>query len=173
MSIKSDHWIRRMAAAHGMIDKARYALGAAKRGHAWDAALEHRLVLETLIEAFDGERERALSTAARLVSLPIVANGPWMRARIANLRDAVLAFARSFAHQAGERDIVLLRRAAAQNPLVYWPTRYAAAVAHVDRGEPQKARELLDGAPGWPEESVFCHFHQELVERLSPTPPRT
>jgi hypothetical protein len=156
-----------LLAAHGMIDKARHALGAAKRGRAWDAALEHRLVLETMIDAFEGERERALATAARLASLPIVPASPWMRARVASLRAAILAFARSFAHQARQQDIQTLQRAAGQNPLVHWPMRYAAAVAYVDCGDSEKARELLGDAPEWPEESVFHHFHQELRDRLS------
>ena len=155
-----------LLAAHGMIEKARYALGAAKRGEAWDAALEHRLMIETLIDAFEGERERALSTATRLASLPIVPTSPWMRARITALRTALLAFARSFAHQAQEKDILALKRAAGQNPLVHWPMRYAAAVAYVDRGDAHQARALLQGAPDWPEESVFHHFHRELVEHL-------
>ncbi len=155
-----------LLAAHGMIDKARYALGAAQRGRAWEAALEHRLMLETLIDAFEGERERALVTASRLSSMPILPTSPWMRSRISALRAALLSFARSFAHQAGDRDIAILRSAAGQNPLVHWPMRYAAAVAYVDLGEPTKAREVLSGAPEWPEESVFHHFHRELVEHL-------
>lgn len=157
-----------LMAAHGMIDKARHALGAAKRGDAWDAALEHRLMIETLIDAFEGERERALSTATRLANLPIMPTSPFMRARITALRTALLAFARSFAHQAQEKDILALERAAGQNPLVHWPMRYAAAVAHVDRGNARQALALLQGAPDWPEESVFHHFHRELVDRSAP-----
>jgi hypothetical protein len=155
-----------LLAAHGMIDKARSALGRAKRGEAWEAALEHRLVVETLIDAFDGERERALDTAQRLNSLPILPASPWMRDRIRSLRTALVAFAKSFAHQADPSDIRTLRRAAGQNPLVHWPMRYAAAVAHIDRGEPRKARQLLLDAPEWPEDSIFRHFHQELSEHL-------
>jgi hypothetical protein len=151
--------------AHGMLDKARQVLGSARRGDAWEAALEHRLMIQTLMDAFEGERQRALNAATRLVDLPILPSSPWMRARVASLRSAVLAFARSFAHQAEDKDIAKLTRAAGQNPLVHWPMRYAAAVAYLDHGQPTKARELLASAPDWPEDSVFHHFHRELVER--------
>src|SRR5688572_22411766 len=42
-------------AANGMVDRARRALDRAERGAAWEAAIEHRLFIETLIEAFDGD----------------------------------------------------------------------------------------------------------------------
>jgi hypothetical protein len=155
-----------LLAAHGMIDKARYALQAAQRGRAWEAALEHRLLLETLLDAFDGEPDRALHAASRLAELPIVPASPWMQARISALRAAVLAFARSFAHQAQDDDIAALRQAAGENPLVHWPMRYAAAVAYVDRGLPLEARKLLSDAPNWPEDSVFHHFQRELEAHL-------
>ena len=158
--------IATLLAAHGMLDSARRALDQAKRGHAWDAALEHRLLLQTLMAAFDGESAQALKSANRLASLPILPASPWMQARISSLRAAVLAFAKSFAHQAEDRDIAALKHAAGENPLVHWPMRYAAAVAYVDLGQPMKARELLKSVPDWPEDSVFHHFQRELEERL-------
>lgn len=158
--------IATLLAAHGMLDGARRALDQAKRGRAWDAALEHRLLLETLISAFDGESAQALSSANHLASLPMVPASPFMQARIASLRAAVVAFAKSFAHQAEDRDIAALKHAAGENPLVHWPMRYAAAVAYVDLGQPLKARELLKSVPDWPEDSVFHHFQRELEERL-------
>ena len=158
--------IATLLAAHGMLDGARRALDQAQRGHAWDAALEHRLLLETLMAAFDGESAQALDTANHLASLPIVPTSPFMQARITSLRAAVVAFAKSFAHQAEDRDIAALKHAAGENPLVHWPMRYAAAVAYVDLGQPLKARELLKSVPNWPEDSVFHHFQRELEERL-------
>ena len=155
-----------LLAAHGMVDKARVVLGRAKRGHAWEAALEHRLVVETLIDAFEGERERAVGHAQRLAELPMLPANPWMHERIKGLRRAVLAFAKSFAHESEPTDILALQRAAGANPLVHWPMRYAAAVAYLDHGQPEKAEELLVGAPDWPEESVFHHFHRELMARV-------
>lgn len=155
-----------LLAAHGMLDGAVQALGRAKRGRAWEAALEHRLLLQTLLAAFDGESDRALSTATRLANLPIVPASPWMQARISALRTAILAFARAFAHQAEDHDIRALKHAAGDNPLVHWPLRYAAAVAYVDLGQPSKAKKLIDDVPNWPEDSVFHHFQRELEERL-------
>lgn len=158
--------IATLLASHGMLDGARRALDQAKRGRAWEAALEHRLLLQTLISAFDGQSAQALSSANHLASLPIVPASPFMQARIASLRAAVVAFAKSFAHQAEDRDVAALTLAAGENPLVHWPMRYAAAVAYVDLGQPLKARELLKSVPNWPEDSVFHHFQRELEERL-------
>jgi len=158
--------IATLLAAHGMIDSARRALDQAKRGRAWEAALEHRLLLQTLMSAFDGQSAQALSSANHLASLPIVPTSPFMQARITSLRAAVVAFAKSFAHQAEDHDIAALKHAAGENPLVHWPMRYAAAVAYVDLGQPLKARELLKSVPNWPEDSVFHHFQRELEERL-------
>lgn len=158
--------IATLLAAHGMLDGALLALARAKRGHAWEAAIEHRLLLQTLMAAFGGESERALRTATRLFNLPIMPASPWMQARISALRTAILAFARAFAHQAKAHDIRALKHAAGDNPLVHWPMRYAAAVAYVDLGQPSKAKKLIDNVPDWPEDSVFHHFQRELEERL-------
>ncbi|HEU5073788.1 MAG TPA: hypothetical protein VFU02_06440, partial [Polyangiaceae bacterium] len=64
--------IATLLAAHGMLDGAHRALDQAKRGRAWEAALEHRLLLQTLLSAFDGQSAQALSSANHLASLPIV-----------------------------------------------------------------------------------------------------
>jgi len=58
--------IATLLAAHGMLDSSRRALDQAKRGQAWDAAIEHRLLLQTLMSAFDGESAQALKSANRL-----------------------------------------------------------------------------------------------------------
>jgi tetratricopeptide (TPR) repeat protein len=149
-------------AANGMIERARSALERARRGDAWDAAIEHRLFVETLLEAFDGDRQRAVSTAEMLERLPLPAAGPFVVARIVLLRTALGALARAFAHAARAGDAELLERAAQKSPLVHWAMRYAAAVIHIDRGEPRKAEKLLEHAPDWPTDSAFRSFHSEL-----------
>jgi hypothetical protein len=153
-------------AANGMTERARAALGRAAKGAAWEAALEHRLFVETLLDAFEGERDSALTKAQQLVALPLPAAGPFLEARIVTLRSAIGALARAFAHATRPGDIRVLRAAARRNPLVHWPMRYAAAVACIDRQELGKARQLLDGAPRWPEDSAFQAFHVELLAEL-------
>ena len=61
----------------------------------------------------------------------------------------------------------MLRAAASSSPLVYWAMRYAEAVVLVDDGRKDEARELLAGAPSWPQESAFRSFHDELVSQLA------
>ena len=43
-------------AASGLTDRARASLAKASRGSAWQAAYEHRLLLETLLDSFEGDR---------------------------------------------------------------------------------------------------------------------
>lgn len=150
-------------AAHGMGDRARRALDLARRGPAWEAAIEQRLVLETLLSVFDGEPERAIRTSSELEQLPLPSS-PFLRSRVAALRAAMSAFARAFAHRAGRTDLATLKAAAKQNPLVYWAMSYAAAVASIDQGERKEAKELLEGAPQWPRDSAFAAFHEEIVQ---------
>lgn len=150
-------------ASNGLVQPARTALERAARAPAWDALLEHRLLVETLLDAFEGERERAMQKASRLEKLPLPSAGPFARARIAELRVAVSALARAFAHAPQRGDIELLRAASRRNPMVHWAMRYAAVVACIDAGQPERARKLLAGAPAWPERSVFHAFQQELL----------
>ncbi len=151
-------------ASNGLIDRARTALARAARGSAWEAALEHRLIVETLLDTFEGERELALEKAARLSALPLPPVGPVMQGRVTQLRAAIGAVARAFAHEHTAEDGKLLQRAASKNPLVHWPLRYAAAVVCVDAGSLQEARRLISDAPEWPEGSAFRAFHAELLE---------
>ena len=153
-------------AANGMIDRARLELDRAARGEAWEAALEHRLFVETMLDAFEGERLQAVAKADKLRELPLPVVGPFVRDRVAVLRAAAGALARAFARRPGAGDIRVLELAARRNPLVHWAMHYAAAVASVDRGEPETARRLLRGAPSWPAESAFRDFHAELIERV-------
>lgn len=149
--------------ASGHTDRARTALTHASRGHAWPAAYEHRLLVETLLDSFEGERGAALEKAEELRNLPLPAVGEELRGRVALLREAVGAVARAFAHQPEARDAALLWEAARRNALIHWPLRYAAAVVCIDRGQKAEARELLANAPEWPEDSAFRAFHAELT----------
>jgi len=151
-------------ASYGWVDQARTALERSARGPAWDAALEHRLFVETLLDAFEGDREAALSKASRLSSLPLPVAGPFMRGRVCSLRDALGAFARAFAHVSNPADMRLLERASKASPLVHWAMRYAAAVVAIDHGQVAHARKLLQAAPAWPEASAFRSFHSELTD---------
>lgn len=149
-------------AAHGMGARARRALDLAHRGPAWDAAIEQRLVLETLLSVFDGQPERAIESSSELELLPLPSS-PFLRGRVVSLRAAMRAFARAFAHRSGREDLATLKAAARQNPLVYWAMSYAAAVASIDQGEREQAAKLLEGAPRWPDDSAFSAFHEEIV----------
>ncbi len=150
-------------AANGWVEQARAALAAAQRGPAWDAALEHRLFLDTLLLTLEGDRDEALRQADRLAHLPMPPAPTPMRERIELMRGALGAFARAFAHRSERGDVELMERVAYQSPLVHWPMRYASAIVAIDEGDKAKARTLLDGAPEWPSESAFRGFHEELA----------
>jgi hypothetical protein len=154
-------------ASCGWVEQARTALDRSVRGPAWDAALEHRLFVETLLDAFEGDREGALTKASRLSSLPMPPAGRFMQGRVRALRDALAAFARAFAHTSTPEDIDLLERASKKSPLVHWAMRYAAAVVAIDHGNPDHAKKLLETAPEWPEGSAFRLFHEELSRILA------
>jgi hypothetical protein len=151
-------------ASCGWVEQARTALGRSVRGPAWDAALEHRLFVETLLDAFEGDRAGALAKAARLASLPMPLAGPFLQGRVRVLREALAAFARAFAHEGTPSDLALLERASKKSPLVHWAMLYAAAVVSIDLGNRSNARKLLATAPLWPEGSAFCAFHEELID---------
>jgi hypothetical protein len=150
-------------AAYGWLEAGRRALDRAARGPVWDAALEQRLFVETFLDTFEGERHRALAKAEALVAMPVSVSGIFARRRVRMLRRAIRAFARAFAHSADAEDLELLESASRTSPLVHWAMRYAAAIVAVDRGEPTRALNLLEGAPTWPEASAFRGFHHELV----------
>ena len=155
-------------ASYGWIEAARRALSRAAKGPAWDAALEQRLFVETLLDTFEGDREAAMRKAEALQSLPIPSAGFLARRRIDLLRRGLLALTRAFAHASKEGDAELLRKAAGASPLVHWAMRYAAAVVAIDRGRRNEVAALLSGAPRWPEESAFHAYHQELIARANP-----
>lgn len=150
-------------AAYGFIEAGRNALARAARGPAWDAAMEQRLFVETLLDVYEGERSEAVAKAAELESLPLPPAGFWMRRKIARLRRGIAALTRAFAHTSLRDDDRALRSAARSSPLVHWAMRYARAVLLIDRGRVAEALGLLEDAPAWPEESAFHAFHAELI----------
>ncbi|MBM4375835.1 MAG: hypothetical protein FJ095_12180 [Deltaproteobacteria bacterium] len=154
-------------AAYGWTERARAAIDEAARGPAWDAALEHRLFLEAMLSAFEGDLELASQQAERLQRLPVPAAGARLHERIRVLRGAVLALVRAFAHNAAPNDRRLLLQASQASPLVFWAMRYAAAIAAVDQGEIVEARELILNAPSWSEESCFARFHREISDEIA------
>lgn len=155
-------------AAYGWIEAARGALSRAVKGPAWDAALEQRLFVETLLDTFEGDRLVALQKAEALERMPMPVRGIFARRRIALLRRGVAALARAFAHRSLGSDGKLLRAAAKASPLIHWAMRYAAAIVAVDRGDRDEAVRLLEKAPAWPAQSAFRTFHDELVSQVSP-----
>jgi hypothetical protein len=156
-------------AAFGRLDEAEAALASAERGPAWDAAREHRLLVEVLVATFRGELDDARIGAARLAAFPLPDDAA-MRERLEELRRSISALARAFSHQATPADAATLERAAEDTPLVHWAMRYGAAVAAVDGGDVARARVLLEGAPAWPAESAFRAFQAELDAKLAAPP---
>jgi hypothetical protein len=151
-------------ASYGWIEAGRRALDRAVRGPAWEAAIEQRLYIETLLDAFQGDRESALAKARALEAMPAPAAGLLARRRVARLREGLAAFARAFAHAGREGDAVALRKAAGASPLVHWAMRYAGAILAVDGGRGAEARALIAGAPDWPKDSAFREYHDELLQ---------
>ncbi|MBW2455819.1 MAG: hypothetical protein JRI68_14985 [Deltaproteobacteria bacterium] len=154
-------------AAYGWVEQARDLLRMAARGPAWDAALEHRLFLDSLLLTFEGESEAALDQARALQRMPLPMAAPLLVNRVRVLRDAVAALARAFSHQSEDGDRRLLLEASDTSPLVHWAMRYGAAVLAVDAGELGRARALLVDAPAWPGESCFANFHREITDEVA------
>jgi len=150
-------------AAYGWLEPARRAMERSVKGATWDAALEQRLFVETLLDAFDGHRDDAMSKAQALEALPNRATGLIARRRVTLLRRGLSALARAFAHESRDGDGKTLARAAGASPLVYWAMRYAAAIVAVDCGRAYDVRSLLAGAPDWPRQSAFHEYHHELL----------
>jgi hypothetical protein len=153
-------------AAYGWIEASRGSMARAVKGPAWDAALEQRLFVETLLDTFEGERQMAMRKAEALELMPLPASGLLARRKIAMLRRGLSALARAFAHESRTEDERVLRTASRASPLIHWAMRYASAVVAIDRGKGADARALLDGAPEWPKESAFRVFHDELASKI-------
>jgi hypothetical protein len=152
-------------ATHGCVDAARGAMARAARGPAWEAAIEQRLFVETLLDTFEGDREGAVRKAQTLEALPMPSRNVFVRRRVALLRRGLAALARAFAHSSQAADARTLARAAATSPLVHWAMRYAAAIVALDHGRPRDVGFLLSGAPAWPTGSAFRDYHAELLAR--------
>ncbi|MDP9035479.1 MAG: hypothetical protein M3O50_11785 [Myxococcota bacterium] len=150
-------------ASYGWIEAARRALERAVKGPAWDAAVEQRLFVETLLDTFEGDRACAVEKSKALEALPMPSAGLFVRRRVALLRRGLAAMARAFAHVSKQGDAKLLAKAAGASPLVHWAMRYAAAVVAVDRGRAGDVTALLAGAPKWPAQSAFHTYHRELL----------
>jgi hypothetical protein len=155
-------------ASYGWIEAARVALKRAVRGPAWEAAIEQRLFVETLLDTFEGDRDGAMHKAAALAALPMPATGGFAHRRIRLLRRGLAALARAFAHASRPGDAQVLAKAAGGSPLVHWAMRYAAAIVAVDLGRGGDVPALLSGAPEWPKESAFHTYHHELLEHSGP-----
>jgi hypothetical protein len=154
-------------AAYGWVQAARTQLQKLRPGPAWEASAEHRLFVETLIEAFDGDRDQAMHMAQSISSLPLPAVSPKLKQQVLLLRAALVALSRAFAHRAAAGDLDVLERTARSSPLVSWAMRYAAAIVAVDHGESLRAAALLSGAPAWPQQSAFRRFHEELIGKVA------
>ena len=154
-------------ASYGWLEAARGALHRAVKGPAWEAALEQRLFVETLLDTFEGEPKIAMAKAEALARLPLPDAGPLARRKVALLRRGLGALVRAFAHESRREDERVLKTAASASPLIHWAMRYARAVVAIDRGRSAEARELLAGAPSWPKESAFRLFHDELAAKLA------
>jgi hypothetical protein len=155
-------------ASYGWVEAARRALDRAVKNEAWEAALEQRLFIETLLDAFEGDRGAAVRKAEALQVLPMPVAGPLARRRITKLRLGLAALARAFAHASAPGDASILRRAASASPLVHWAMRYAAAIVAVDAGQGGRVPGLLAGAPAWPATSAFHGYHDELLTHAGP-----
>ena len=153
-------------AAYGWNDAARNALTRAVKGPAWEAALEQRLFVETLLDTYEGDREGALRKAEALAQMPMPEAGPLARRKITLLRRGLAALARAFAHESTKADEKLLKTAATASPLVHWAMRYASAIIAIDHGRKAEARAFIEGAPEWPRESAFRTFHEEMLSQL-------
>ncbi len=150
-------------ASYGWIEAARRALEGAVKGPAWEAAIEQRLFVETLLDTFEGDRTGAVQKAKALEALPMPSAGLFVRRRVALLRRGLAALARAYAHASQQGDSKVLAKAAGASPLVHWAMRYAAAVVAIDGGRARDVTALLAGAPQWPAQSAFRAYHQELL----------
>lgn len=154
--------------SYGWLESARTALSRAVRGPAWNATLEQRLIVEALLDTFEGDTAGAISKALELESMPMPRRAGFIaRKRIARLRQGVIAVARAFAHESNAGDVATLDKAAHVSPLLHWAMRYAAAIVAIDHGKVDEARDMLEDAPVWPEESAFRAFHDQITARLA------
>ncbi len=154
-------------AACGWVEQAREHLAKTTRSAGLDPTGEHRMFVETMLEAFDGDRELAVSMAARIGAMPVPEVGVSLQRKVLALRTSLGALARAFAHVSLPGDLEVLESAAGASPLISWAMRYAAAIALLDRNDPLRALAMLEGAPDWPQQSAFRAFHHELAVNIA------
>jgi hypothetical protein len=150
-------------ASYGWTKRARQLLDLA-HGTAGEG-LEHRVFLEVLLTALEGNHARSMQMAVALSSLPLGAN-PRASQRAELHRNAALALARAFAGCGTKADDEVLDRAGRDNPVLFWPTRYARAHLGLQHGNRRPAKRLVRVAPSWPEQSVFRQLTRDLSEAL-------
>ena len=134
-------------AAYGWVEAARRALDRAVKGPAWDAALEQRLFVETLLDTFEGERAAACARPRCSRGCPLPAPAP---SRDGASRACGAASPRSRARlptRAATGTLACFARRRATSPLVHWAMRYARAIVAVDTGYASDVPMLLSGAP--------------------------
>lgn len=154
-------------ASYGWTVRARQLLEIQKHEpHTLNAGLEHRVFLEVLLSALEGNHDRSLAMAMALASLPLPED-KMVKQRARTHRDGALALARAFAHCARPGDRELLRRSSRQNPLLIWPMRYAEAHLSLQHGDNKQAKRLLRLAPPWPPQSAFRDLTQSLQQALN------
>lgn len=149
-------------AALGVTGPARIALQAWRHRSPSDEEYERLLVVEVLIEAFEGEHTGAHQRAATLSSLPRPETRGDER-RSTAIRECMSAIVRAFDGRPEPGDLDRLLRGPEVLPVLHWVTRYAAAAVCSQRGARDAVRALLAGAPVWPEESAFAMLHRDLT----------
>jgi hypothetical protein len=153
-------------ASYGWTVRARQLLDIHQDNNSNSAGLEHRVFLEVLLSALEGNHERSLAMALALDALPLPEDR-YVRQRSIVHRQGAMALARAFAKCGRPGDREALRRTARQNPLLIWPMRYAEAQLSLQQGDSKRAKRLLRLAPAWPPQSVFRHLTQSLQSRLN------
>lgn len=154
-------------AALGVTGPARLALQTWRHRHLSDHEHEQLLIVQVLIEAFEGEHTGAHGRAVELSSLPRVGSKAKER-RSQQVRECMGAIVRAFDGRAEPGDLELLLRGPEVLPVLHWVTRYAAAALCAHRGARDAVATLLEGAPVWPEDSAFALLHRDLTMDVSP-----
>ncbi len=153
-------------ASYGWTVRARQLLEIQHEPHTLNTGLEHRVFLEVLLSALEGNHDRSLAMAMALNSLPLPEDRN-VKQRAKTHREGALAMARAFAHCGRPGDRELLRRSSRQNPLLIWPMRYAEAQLSLQHGDNKQAQRLLRLAPPWPPQSAFRDLTQSLRQTLN------
>ncbi len=157
-------------AALGVTGPARLALQSRRRRPLSDHEREELLIVEALVEAFEGEHTKAHRRVAALDLLPLPSGVAERRSRA--IRESVAAIVRAFDGRAEPNDLELLVRGPELMPVLYWVTRYAAAAVCAQRGASEAVQTLLAGAPAWPEESALALLHRDLLGDREEVPTR-